>query len=82
MSPGAASSPTSLPCSGFGELALLYSAPRAATVRATSDCKLWAMERTVYNAIKRTFNEQIAAQKRALLENLPLLAVLNTVRRG
>ena len=29
----------------FGELALLYSAPRAATVRAATPCKLWVMER-------------------------------------
>ena len=33
--------------SGFGELALLYSAPRAASVRATTDCRLWVMERQV-----------------------------------
>eukprot|EP00887_Chlorella_sp_A99_P000268 scaffold13.g268.t1 len=64
------------PGKGFGELALLYSAPRAATVRATTDCKLWAMERTVYAAIKRIHGEQVAREKRALLDRVPMLAVL------
>ncbi|GAB4820005.1 hypothetical protein N2152v2_007051 [Parachlorella kessleri] len=64
------------PGSGFGELALLYSAPRAASVRATTDCRLWVMERQVYNAIKRTYMEQLAKEKRVLLERVPLLAML------
>jgi CRP-like cAMP-binding protein len=66
--------------SGFGELALLYSAPRAATVMAVTDCKLWMMERAVYNAIKRTHLEQIAALKRKMVSSVPLLAVLSEVR--
>lgn len=41
--------------SAFGELALLYSAPRAATVVATQPCKLWVMERATYNAVRRNF---------------------------
>jgi CRP-like cAMP-binding protein len=32
---------TYAPGAAFGELALLYSAPRAATVQATADGKLW-----------------------------------------
>lgn len=66
-------------CSGFGELALLYSAPRAATVRAETVCSLWVMERTVYAAIKRTFTSQLAAEKRALLDRVPLLHSLSQV---
>ena len=69
-----------LPRSGFGELALLYSAPRAATVKASADGKLWVMERRVYAAIKRSDQEQIAAEKRAIVERVPLLAVLAPVR--
>ena len=59
---------------------LLYSAPRAATVKASADGKLWVMERRVYAAIKRSDQEQIAAEKRAIVERVPLLAVLAPVR--
>lgn len=46
-------------CSAFGELALLYSSPRAATVRASAPCKLWVMERGVYHAVKRNFTHEV-----------------------
>ena len=45
-------------------------------MRATTDCRLWVMERQVYNAIKRTYMEQLAREKRVLLERVPLLAML------
>ena len=32
----------------FGELALIYGTPRAATVRARTDVKLWAIDRDTY----------------------------------
>ena len=66
-------------CSGFGELALLYSAPRAATVRASSPCKLWVMDRAVYNVIKMEATQSAAAHKRKLLNAVPLLTVLSQV---
>jgi cAMP-dependent protein kinase regulator len=33
----------------FGELALIYGTPRAATIKAKSECKLWAIDRKVLN---------------------------------
>ncbi len=36
----------------FGELALKYSAPRAASIIAQNDGKLWALHRYVYTKIK------------------------------
>jgi CRP-like cAMP-binding protein len=75
----AATPPPPFPCSSFGELALLYSAPRAATVRAVQDCKLWVMERLVYTAIKHSYTKQIAKEKKALLDHIPILSVLSPV---
>jgi len=40
-----------LPGSAFGELALMYGSARAATIRATQDCKLWSIGRTAFRAI-------------------------------
>ena len=69
-------------CSGFGELALLYSAPRAATVLATTDCKLWVMHRAVYTVIKHACAREAAAERRHLISAMPMLSVLSPVRPG
>jgi cAMP-dependent protein kinase regulator len=35
----------------FGELALLYNAPRAATIQCDTDCLLWCLDRETFNHI-------------------------------
>jgi len=35
----------------FGELALIYGTPRAASIRCQTDCKLWAIDRDTYRSI-------------------------------
>lgn len=40
------------PGSAFGELALMYNTARAATIKASSDCKLWVLDRFTFRAIK------------------------------
>lgn len=62
----------------FGELALLYSEPRAATVRAVSGCKLWVMTRSVYNAVKRNFTDEQSSARHQLLDNVPALKHLSS----
>ncbi|KAG9509600.1 cGMP-dependent protein kinase, isozyme 2 forms cD4/T1/T3A/T3B, partial [Fragariocoptes setiger] len=39
------------PGSVFGELAILYNCTRTATIRAITDCKLWAIERQSFQSI-------------------------------
>jgi len=35
----------------FGELALMYSSPRTATITALSTCSLWVMDRRTFKSI-------------------------------
>lgn len=66
-------------CSSFGELALLYSAPRAATVRAVTACQLWVMDRAVYVTLKQRHQRQMTEDKRRAVSQVPMLAVLSQV---
>jgi len=59
----------------FGELALIYGTPRAATIKAKSDCKLWAIDRKTYRRIlmgstikKRKMYEEFLAKVKILQE--------------
>jgi cGMP-dependent protein kinase len=40
-----------VPGSAFGELALMYGSPRAATIRAKKECKLWCIDRKTFRGI-------------------------------
>lgn len=59
----------------FGELALIYGTPRAATIKAKSDCKLWAIDRKTYRRIlmgstikKRKMYEEFLSKVKILQE--------------
>lgn len=64
------------PGSGFGEIAVMYSSLRTATVRAASSGYLWKMERILYQAIKVAFSKHIEHQKNVALDSVPLLQCL------
>ncbi|KAK3718978.1 hypothetical protein QZH41_013143 [Actinostola sp. cb2023] len=60
----------------FGELALIYGTPRAATIKGKTDIKLWAIDRVTYRRIlmgsqirKRRMYEQFL-EKVSILESL------------
>lgn len=54
----------------FGELALLYTCPRAATVKATAGTKLWRLEQTVFRYVLQSQTRESKASKLKLLENI------------
>lgn len=67
----------------FGELALMYNAPRAATViSAEGGCTLWAVDRVTF---RRILMESTFARRRmyeSFLEEVPLLSTLTAYERS
>ena len=67
----------------FGELALMYNAPRAATViSAEPGCTLWALDRVTF---RRILMESTFARRRmyeGFLEEVPLLSSLTPYERS
>lgn len=39
----------------FGELAILYNCTRTASIKAITNCKLWAIDRNTFQAIMMRF---------------------------
>ncbi|KAL1381187.1 hypothetical protein pipiens_003457 [Culex pipiens pipiens] len=65
----------------FGELALLYNMPRAATIQAETDGQLWAMDRQTFRRIllKSAFRKRKMYE--ALLDSVPMLKTLQNYER-
>ncbi|CBN75351.1 conserved unknown protein [Ectocarpus siliculosus] len=65
------------PGGSFGELALMYNCERAATVRATSDSRLWTMDLSTFRrSLATTASSQILSRCE-FLRKVPFLAELN-----
>ena len=66
----------------FGELALMYNGPRAATVLAVSDCVLWSLDRVTFRSIVIEANTRNASMYEAFLEKVALLSPLTKEQRN
>ena len=67
----------------FGELALMYNAPRAATVISTEPhSMLWAMDRVTFRRILMDSAFQRRRMYESFLEEVPLLSSLNAYERS
>ena len=62
----------------FGELALLYNAPRAATIYAKTDCVLWALDRLTFNSIIKESSINKREKYKRFLETIPLLSTVES----
>jgi CRP-like cAMP-binding protein len=69
------------PGGSFGELALMYNAPRAATVRGSTDGVLWALDRVTFRRILMDSTSRKRKMYESFLEEVPLLAALETYER-
>jgi len=65
----------------FGELALMYNQPRAATIRATTKGALWAMDRTTFRRILLKSACKKRKMYEGLLERVPMLKTLELYER-
>ncbi len=65
----------------FGELALMYNMPRAATIVVSEPGKLWALDRVTFRRIvlKSAFEKRKMYEQ--LLENMPLFKTLSSYER-
>ncbi|CAB3980715.1 cAMP-dependent kinase type II regulatory subunit-like isoform X2 [Paramuricea clavata] len=61
----------------FGELALMYNTPRAATIVATSDGILWALDRVTFRKIVLRAASKKRKAYEALIEKVPMLSEIN-----
>uniref|UniRef100_A0A8C9ST22 Protein kinase cAMP-dependent type II regulatory subunit beta n=1 Tax=Scleropages formosus TaxID=113540 RepID=A0A8C9ST22_SCLFO len=65
----------------FGELALMYNTPRAATIVATSAGALWCLDRLTFRRIIVKNNAKKRKMYEAFIETLPLLKSLEPSER-
>jgi len=66
----------------FGELALLYNCPRAASVDSKSKCVLWQLDRETFNHIVKDAASKKRERYEAFLSTVPLLKQLDTYERS
>ena len=57
----------------FGELALLYNAPRAATIQAETESLLWVLDRQTFNHIVKDASQKKREKYEKFLSTVPIL---------
>lgn len=66
----------------FGELALMYFAPRAATCKAATECTLWVMDRMTFRSFVLGDGEEERKRRKEFLRTVDLLKPLEDEERG
>ena len=70
-----------IPGEAFGELALLYNAPRAASIKASDDCTLFALDRNTFNAIVKNSARKNREMYEDFLKSVELLKSMDYYER-
>lgn len=71
-----------VPGEGFGELALLYNAPRAATITATQDSSLMKLDRGTFNNIVKDAAQRKREKYENFLQSVPILQTMDPYERS
>ena len=71
-----------VPGEGFGELALLYNAPRAATITATSDSVVMKLDRGTFNHIVKDAAQRKREKYDNFLQSVPILQTMDPYERS
>jgi cAMP-dependent protein kinase regulator len=70
-----------VPGEAFGELALLYNAPRAASIRAVDECTLFELDRQTFNNIVKDVSRQNRKKYEEFLKSVQLLSSMDYYER-
>lgn len=71
-----------MPGEAFGELALLYNAPRAASIKAKTDCVLWSLDRECFNVIVKDATRRKREIHEGILEKVKIFDLLDPYERS
>ena len=70
------------PGKSFGELALMYNSPRAATIIAKTECVLWALDRQTFRQVMLDTTSKKRKLHEQFLQNVPVLGGLTDQERS
>lgn len=70
------------PGEAFGELALLYNAPRAATITANEPCCLWKLDRDTFNHIVKDASQKRREKYEQFLESVSIFSTMEPYERS
>lgn len=66
----------------FGELALLYNAPRAATITTETECTLWVLDRETFNHIVKDASRKRREKYEEFLMKVKILESMDSYERS